>query len=560
MNLDLPWLALGSFASGFGSLYLLAQLRTHWGKPGAQWFVATIVTQTGWCFSYGAALLVFDPTLRLALEMVSWLGIIWIGFCFLSFALGYTGRTTVLKSGWYRAVAVLPLAGTALVVTNPLHTVVWQGFRVVPTAGSAGADYAVLPAGLLTIIVAMLFVSFGTLLVFDTVVSYGPLYRREALAVGLSPIPPGAAVLLWAGGIGPVPAINLTTLLFLPHVALDLYAFVRSDMFEFHPATRRAGERAAIHDIATPVAIVDEQGRVVNLNPAAERMLGADKRESLTEPLNGFLVGDDITADGGSSRASIEAGGRRHEFKIRQTALRDEAGTQLGYTVVFQDITDEIRRERRLEVLNRFLRHNVRNESVVIQARAELLAAELDGDQADYAATIEQSVGRLVDSGEKARTLAEAGAGDAGLESVALADLATGVVESARDGHSGSVAVEIPGSLQLTTQPALLEILLANLVENALQHVPDPVVTVSAAVDGDDVVLTVSDNGPGVPEHELGVLERGRETDLNHGSGIGLWLVRWTATTLEGDLDFDTSDGTTVTVRLPRERTTAEAA
>jgi len=55
------------------------------------------------------------------------------------------------------------------------------------------------------------------------------------------------------------------------------------------------------------------------------------------------------------------------------------------------------------------------------------------------------------------------------------------------------------------------------------------------------------------------VLERGRETDLNHGSGIGLWLVRWTATTLEGDLDFDTSDGTTVTVRLPRERTAAEA-
>ncbi len=58
-------------------------------------------------------------------------------------------------------------------------------------------------------------------------------------------------------------------------------------------------------------------------------------------------------------------------------------------------------------------RHNVRNESVVIQARSELLATELDGDHADYAATIEQSVGRLVDSGRKARTLAEAGAGGA---------------------------------------------------------------------------------------------------------------------------------------------------
>ncbi|MDS0220309.1 ATP-binding protein [Haloarcula sp. S1AR25-5A] len=560
MDLDLPWLALGSFASGVGSLYLLAQLRTHWDKPGARWFVATIVTQTVWCFSYGAALLVFDPTLRLALEMVSWLGIIWIGFCFLSFALGYTGRTNVLESTWYRGLAVLPLAGTALVVTNPIHTVIWRGFQIVPTAGSAGAEYAVLPAGLLIIIVAMLFVSFGTLLVFDTVVSYGPLYRSEALAVGLSPIPPGAAVLLWAGGIGPMPTVNLTTLLFLPHVALDLYAFVRSDMFEFHPATRRAGERAAIHDIATPVAIVDEQGRIVNLNPAAERMLAVDKHAALTKSLNGFLSGDDIAPDGGSSRVTIETGGRHREFKVRQTALRDEAGTQLGYTVVFQDITDEIRRERRLEVLNRFLRHNVRNESVVIQARAELLAGELDGEQADHAATIERSVNRLVESGQKARTLSEAGSDDAGLESVALPDLAAEVVATARDEYGGSVTIEMPDALRLTTQPALLEILLANLVENALQHVPDAAVTVSATIDGDDVVLIVSDNGPGVPEHELGVLERGRETDLNHGSGIGLWLVRWTTTTLEGDLAFDTSDGTTVTVRLPRERTAAETA
>ncbi|MFB6222639.1 MAG: histidine kinase N-terminal 7TM domain-containing protein [Haloarcula sp.] len=557
---DLSWLAIGSLASGIGSLYLLAQLREYWAKPGAPWFVVTIVTQTIWCFTYGAGLLVFGPTLRLALEMVSWLGIIWIGFCFLSFALGYTGRTTVLESGWYWAVAVIPLAETVLVVTNPLHTVVWQGFEVVPTAGVAGANYTILPVGLLTIIVSMLFVSFGTLLVFDTVVSYGPLYRREALAVGLSPIPPGAAVLLWAGGIGPVPAVNLTSLMFLPHVALDLYAFVRSDMFEFHPATRRAGERAAIHDIATPVAIVDRQGRVVNLNPAAERMFAIDKREALTQPLNDYLVGDTIVIDDGSSQVSIENEGRHREFKVRQTALRDESGTQLGYTVVFQDITDEIRRERRLEVLNRFLRHNVRNESVVIQARAELLATELDGDHADYAATIERSVDRLLESGQKARTLSAAGADDPELESVSLAALAVEAVETVCDEYNGSVTVEIPDDLRLTTQPALLEILLVNLVENALQHIPDPAVTVGATIEGDDVVLTVSDNGPGVPEHELDVLEQGRETDLNHGSGIGLWLVRWTATTLEGDLTFDTSDGTTVTVRLPRERTVAETA
>ncbi len=141
-------------------------------------------------------------------------------------------------------------------------------------------------------------------------------------------------MLLWAGGIGPVPAVNLTPLLFLPHVALDLYAFVHSDMFEFHPATRRAGERAAIHDIATPVAIVDEQGRVVNLNAAAEQMLAVDKHEALTEPLNDFLGGDGIAPTGGV-RGCHRSRGRHREYPVQQTALRDETVTQRGYIVSF---------------------------------------------------------------------------------------------------------------------------------------------------------------------------------------------------------------------------------
>ncbi|MFC6863506.1 histidine kinase N-terminal 7TM domain-containing protein [Halomicroarcula sp. GCM10025817] len=556
MAAGVPWFALGSFGSGVGSLYLLAQLRDHRGKPGADWFVATIATITVWCVAAGIGALVFDPAIRLAVETVVWLCLTWIGVFFLAFALGYTGRTGLLEGWGFRAGMALPLATSALIVTNSLHGLVWEGFRVVESLGGAAAEYTILPLGQVAVLVAMLFVSFGTLLVFDTVVSYGPLYRREAVAVGLSPIPPGFALLAWAGGVGPV--ANLTTLFFLPHIALDTYAFVRSDMFEFHPATRRAGERAAIDDIATPVAIVDVDGRVVNLNPAAEGMLAMDKQAVLTRPLGDLLVGDAVSADGEPDQVTVENGGSPREFKIQQTELRDEGGTQLGYTVVFQDVTDEIRRERRLEVLNRFLRHNVRNEGVVIQARAALLAEDLTGDHAAHAETIEAAVDRLVESGTKARTLSEVGADDAAPMSVDLRRSVTAAVDGLTDEYVGEVTVSVPETLSLTTQPDLLEVVVENLVENALAHVDDPTVAVAATADSDDVVLTVSDDGPGVPDHELAVLDRGRETDLDHGSGIGLWLVRWATTALGGTLSFDTSDGTTATVRLPRDRTAGE--
>jgi len=47
------------------------------------------------------------------------------------------------------------------------------------------------------------------------------------------------------------------------------------------------------------------------------------------------------------------------------------------------------------------------------------------------------------------------------------------------------------------------------------------------------------------------VIERGGETALEHGSGIGLWIVTWCVRTLGGDLEFETTEGTTATVRLP---------
>jgi len=95
-----------------------------------------------------------------------------------------------------------------------------------------------------------------------------------------------------------------------------------------------------------------------------------------------------------------------------------------------------------------------------------------------------------------------------------------------------------------------------NLIENGIDHsdAADPRVRVGFDGIGPDrtAVFAVSDDGPGIPDHELAVLERGEETSLEHGSGLGLWIVSWAITALGGELTFETDeDGTTVAVRLP---------
>jgi signal transduction histidine kinase len=127
----------------------------------------------------------------------------------------------------------------------------------------------------------------------------------------------------------------------------------------------------------------------------------------------------------------------------------------------------------------------------------------------------------------------EGGARRAAFRPIDVTALARTVVEAFApsaedDGQTlraeGETPLVVEGDSELLTQ------MLANLVENALRHAgPDAQIRVSTAADGADVRLSVSDNGPGVPEGErqrvfdrFYRLERSRSTE---GSGLGLALV-----------------------------------
>jgi signal transduction histidine kinase len=69
------------------------------------------------------------------------------------------------------------------------------------------------------------------------------------------------------------------------------------------------------------------------------------------------------------------------------------------------------------------------------------------------------------------------------------------------------------------------------------------------------VSVRVADDGPGVLEGVRGVITGETEvTQLNHNTGIGLWIVAWIAEAYGGEVAFGPGidgEGTTVTLRLP---------
>jgi PAS domain S-box-containing protein len=226
------------------------------------------------------------------------------------------------------------------------------------------------------------------------------------------------------------------------------------------------------------------------------------------------------------------------------------------------DITEQRRRDRRLKVLNRVLRHDLRNAMNVVLGYVDLLGSSPDSTER-AAEVVRRRAEEMVSLSEKARTIEEAlHAGDADAGATDVVSLVRRRLSAASTDYPDlETSTELPDrALARVRDPELLAAAVDNVVENAATHAdrPDPHLDVSVAVDDERVRVRFADEGPGIPEQELAVLESDEETQLEHLSGLGLWLVNWVLEHTDGEATFESTDsGSVVTFALPRATETA---
>jgi len=319
------------------------------------------------------------------------------------------------------------------------------------------------------------------------------------------------------------------------------------------PADRRAGDRTAIDDLGIGVLIVDDEERIINANETAAGIFGRSKRALLGSPLG--RIDDDIALAATDQRLIRGEGAGRREYAVTVSPITDSADTAVGHTVTLGDITAERQREQRLAVLNRVLRHNLRNDLNVATGYLDIVREGTDDD--DHRRMLEtaaRNTESVIALGEKARTVERTLDSDReDIERIALRSVLEELAAEYTDAHGGTVDTDVPADLVVESDRRLLESVCGNILENALEHGGrEPRATVEARATDGTLRLVISDTGPGIPEHELRVIEQGEETDLEHGSGIGLWLVEWGATALGGVVNYEIDEtGTTATVTLP---------
>jgi signal transduction histidine kinase len=228
---------------------------------------------------------------------------------------------------------------------------------------------------------------------------------------------------------------------------------------------------------------------------------------------------------------------------------------------------DDHSRELRLDLLSA-VSHDLKNPLGVIESLADLLldgsAGPLNAQQADLARRIRTSTRQVL---TLSQNLLDAERADAGrlvlqrrldsLDTVIASALA--VARNASDIKGVALQAELePGLPALPIDTVQIERVFANLLGNAIKFTPaGGSVQLIARRHGGDVVVAVTDDGPGIPPEELPRLAerhfRGARSRGVDGSGLGLFIVRAVVEAHGGSVRITSGldRGTTVTVTLP---------
>jgi len=235
----------------------------------------------------------------------------------------------------------------------------------------------------------------------------------------------------------------------------------------------------------------------------------------------------------------------------------------LGYA---RDVTDLMEYERTLEqqrdnltLLNQVVRHDIRNQLMVVESYTELLEDSLPDDRSrTYARTVIEAAKQAAEITETARdvtdVLLQVGADRTPMS---LRDELSGQIEQVRsdqDRATVSVDGDIPDVRVLADE--LLESVFRNLLTNAVVHNNKDVaeIAVSTRVLDDAVRVSFADNGPGIEDrHKEKIFQEGEKGLESGGTGVGLYLVKTLIDKYGGDVWVEDNEptGSVFVVELP---------
>src|SRR5919112_459179 len=321
------------------------------GTPGATALAVLMAAGAVWAVAYTLSLGTAEPSMRMVWGEIKYLGIVAVPLAWLIFTLQYTGR-----EGWVtrRALALLaiePVVALVLIFTNEAHGLFWSSRESSTPAPFPVVESVYGPWFWVHLSYSYLLLLVGTVFLAQALVSSVHLYREQRIALVIGTSMPWVINAVNVSGLVSVGSPDPAPLAFA--LAGVVFAW---PLFRYGPLDLVSVARDIVIDnMVDGVVVLDPQDRVVDLNPAAQRVFACPFSEAVGRPVARMMPSQVVALlerHHGSEEAHEEAplgtGPAPRYYDIAISSLRTRNVARSGRLISFRDITERKGLERRL--------------------------------------------------------------------------------------------------------------------------------------------------------------------------------------------------------------------
>lgn len=364
----IPWqlnsYALAMFVTAAISAALALYIWRQRPAAGATPFALCMAGIAEWSFGYALELGSPELAAKLFWTSFNFVGIVTVPVAFLIFALQYTHRERWLTRRNLVLLLSIPIATLLLAWTNDWHHLIRSAERLDTSGPIPMFDPTYSTAFWVYWVYTALALLAASGLMLHTAATSPGLYRRQSAALLLGAIVPWLGNVLYLSGASPFHKLDLTPFAFTIAGLIVTWGLYRFRLFDIVPVAREA----VIESMQDGVLTLDAQARVVDINPAAERIVGCSAAQAIGQPASRILgMWPALTPYYGADAAAraeivLEQAEARRYFDLNLSPLHDRRGRLSGQLVVFRDVTERKKTEQALRAYQQQLEASYERE------------------------------------------------------------------------------------------------------------------------------------------------------------------------------------------------------